>query len=97
MPHYTYPISIEKEDGQYHAYSEDLPGVYEALPYLISNINRELGLAIPPPDVADVAFDQLNPPLDDDGELDPHAAASSAMAASPANASRCGDLTAASF
>ena len=23
---------------------EDLPGVYEALPYLISNINRELGL-----------------------------------------------------
>jgi predicted RNase H-like HicB family nuclease len=28
VPHYTYPISIEKEDGQYHAYSEDLPGVY---------------------------------------------------------------------
>jgi glutamate synthase (NADPH) small chain len=24
---------------------EDLPGVYEALPYLVSNINRELGLA----------------------------------------------------
>ena len=24
---------------------EDLPGVYEALPYLISNINHELGLA----------------------------------------------------
>jgi glutamate synthase (NADPH/NADH) small chain len=24
---------------------EDLPGVYEALPYLISNINRELGIA----------------------------------------------------
>jgi hypothetical protein len=23
---------------------EDLPGVYEALPYLISNINRELGI-----------------------------------------------------
>jgi glutamate synthase (NADPH) small chain len=29
---------------------EDLPGVHEALPYLISNINRELGLA---PDAAD--------------------------------------------
>ena len=28
MTHYTYPISIEKEDGQYYAYSEDLPGVY---------------------------------------------------------------------
>jgi len=28
VPHYTYPISIEKEDGQYYAYSEDLPGVY---------------------------------------------------------------------
>jgi glutamate synthase (NADPH/NADH) small chain len=26
---------------------EDLPGVYEALPYLVSNINRELGLAQP--------------------------------------------------
>jgi glutamate synthase (NADPH) small chain len=26
---------------------EDLPGVYEALPYLISNINRELGLPNP--------------------------------------------------
>jgi len=26
---------------------EDLPGVYEALPYLVSNINRELGLARP--------------------------------------------------
>jgi len=26
--HYTYPISIEKENGQYYAYSEDLPGVY---------------------------------------------------------------------
>lgn len=28
MTHYTYPISIEKEDGRYYAYSEDLPGVY---------------------------------------------------------------------
>lgn len=28
MTYYTYPISIEKEDGQYYAYSEDLPGVY---------------------------------------------------------------------
>ena len=28
MTLYTYPISIEKEDGQYYAYSEDLPGVY---------------------------------------------------------------------
>ncbi len=28
MTRYTYPISIEKEDGQYYSYSEDLPGVY---------------------------------------------------------------------
>lgn len=28
MTHYTYAISIEKEDGQYYAYSEDLPGVF---------------------------------------------------------------------
>jgi predicted RNase H-like HicB family nuclease len=28
VTHYTYPISIEKEDGRYYAYSEDLPGVY---------------------------------------------------------------------
>jgi predicted RNase H-like HicB family nuclease len=28
MTYYTYPINIEKEDGQYYAYSEDLPGVY---------------------------------------------------------------------
>ena len=28
MTHYTYPISIEREDGQYYAYSEDLPGAY---------------------------------------------------------------------
>jgi glutamate synthase (NADPH) small chain len=33
---------------------EELPGVYEALPYLISNINRELGLAIPPPGFIDM-------------------------------------------
>jgi glutamate synthase (NADPH) small chain len=33
---------------------EDLPGVYEALPYLISNINRELGLPIPAPGFIDV-------------------------------------------
>jgi predicted RNase H-like HicB family nuclease len=30
MTYYTYPITIEKEDGQYYAYSEDLPGVYGA-------------------------------------------------------------------
>ena len=28
MTYYTYPITIEKEDGQYYAYSEDLSGVY---------------------------------------------------------------------
>ena len=28
MTYYTYPITIEKEEGQYYAYSEDLPGVY---------------------------------------------------------------------
>jgi predicted RNase H-like HicB family nuclease len=28
MTHYTYPISIEKEDGQYFAHSEALPGVH---------------------------------------------------------------------
>jgi len=28
VTNYTYLISIEKEDGQYYAYSEDLPGVY---------------------------------------------------------------------
>jgi predicted RNase H-like HicB family nuclease len=28
MTCYTYSIAIEKEDGQYYAYSEDLPGVY---------------------------------------------------------------------
>ena len=33
---------------------EDLPGVYEALPYLISNIDRELGLAANPGDYIDM-------------------------------------------
>ena len=33
---------------------EDLPGVYEALPYLISNIDRELGLAKSPNDFIDM-------------------------------------------
>ena len=33
---------------------EDLPGVYEALPYLISNIDRELGLAKSPHDFIDM-------------------------------------------
>ena len=28
MTYYTYPITIEREGGQYYAYSEDLPGVY---------------------------------------------------------------------
>ena len=28
MAHYTYPISIEKDDRQYFAHSEVLPGVY---------------------------------------------------------------------
>jgi predicted RNase H-like HicB family nuclease len=28
MTYYTYSITIEKEEGQYYAYSEDLPGVY---------------------------------------------------------------------
>ena len=28
MTYYTYPIVIEKDEGQYYAYSEDLPGVY---------------------------------------------------------------------
>lgn len=28
MTYYTYPISIENGDGQYYAYSDDLPGVY---------------------------------------------------------------------
>jgi glutamate synthase (NADPH/NADH) small chain len=38
---------------------EDLPGVYEALPYLISNINRELGLAAPPPGFIDMRGKQV--------------------------------------
>jgi glutamate synthase (NADPH/NADH) small chain len=33
---------------------EDLPGVYEALPYLISNINRELGIAGGVPEFVDM-------------------------------------------
>ncbi len=33
---------------------EDLPGVYEALPYLISNIDRELGLSKSPNDFIDM-------------------------------------------
>jgi predicted RNase H-like HicB family nuclease len=28
MPHHTHPISFEQKDGQYFAYSADLPGVY---------------------------------------------------------------------
>ena len=28
MTLYSYPITIKKEDGQYYAYSDDLPGVY---------------------------------------------------------------------
>lgn len=28
MTYHAYPITIEKEEGQYYAYSEDLPGVY---------------------------------------------------------------------
>lgn len=28
MTHYSYPITIEREDKQYYAYSEDFPGVY---------------------------------------------------------------------
>src|SRR5271156_6394448 len=38
---------------------EDLPGVYEALPYLISNINRELGLAVAPPGFIDMRGKQV--------------------------------------
>ena len=33
---------------------EDLPGVHEALPYLVSNIRRELGLAVAPQDFVDM-------------------------------------------
>jgi len=33
---------------------EDLPGVYEALPYLIASIRRELGLALAPGELADL-------------------------------------------
>jgi glutamate synthase (NADPH) small chain len=38
---------------------EDLPGVYEALPYLISNINRELGLPIDPAGFIDMRDKQV--------------------------------------
>ncbi len=38
---------------------EDLPGVYEALPYLVSNINRELGLAVAPPGFIDLRGRQV--------------------------------------
>src|SRR5579859_3661145 len=38
---------------------EDLLGVHEALPYLISNINRELGLPIPPPGFVDMRDKQV--------------------------------------
>jgi glutamate synthase (NADPH) small chain len=38
---------------------EDLPGVYEALPYLISNINRELGLPNEPAGFIDLRDQQV--------------------------------------
>jgi glutamate synthase (NADPH/NADH) small chain len=38
---------------------EDLPGVYEALPYLISNINRELGIAGEPAGFIDMRGKQV--------------------------------------
>jgi glutamate synthase (NADPH) small chain len=38
---------------------EDLPGVHEALPYLISSINRELELPIPPPGFIDMRDKQV--------------------------------------
>jgi glutamate synthase (NADPH) small chain len=38
---------------------EDLPGVYEALPYLISNINRELGIGEDPADFIDMRGKQV--------------------------------------
>jgi predicted RNase H-like HicB family nuclease len=28
MEMYTYPITVEREDRKYYAYSEDFPGVY---------------------------------------------------------------------
>src|SRR6266487_4526315 len=49
-------------------------------------------LFIPPPAVADVAVAQLVPPLEVFEELDEHAAASNARAATPASASRGADL-----
>jgi glutamate synthase (NADPH/NADH) small chain len=38
---------------------EDLPGVYEALPYLISNINRELAISEVPDDFIDMRGKQV--------------------------------------
>ncbi|PWG64823.1 FAD-dependent oxidoreductase [Spiribacter halobius] len=38
---------------------EDLPGVYEALPYLVSNINRLMGLEQDPTDYIDMAGKQV--------------------------------------
>jgi glutamate synthase (NADPH/NADH) small chain len=38
---------------------EDLPGVHEALPYLISNINRELGIAADPAAFVDMRGKQV--------------------------------------
>ena len=38
---------------------EDLPGVHEALPYLISNINRELGIANDPAGFIDMRDKQV--------------------------------------
>jgi hypothetical protein len=53
---------------------------------------------MPPPAETDVSVAQLTLEPDDelDGELDEQPAASSAAAATPANASRYGDLTSAS-
>jgi hypothetical protein len=51
---------------------------------------------MPPSADADLALDQLAPPLEPDEELDEQPAASSAAAATPANANRYGDLTTAS-
>ncbi len=38
---------------------EDLPGVYEALPYLVSNINRELGISDDPASFIDLRDKQV--------------------------------------
>jgi glutamate synthase (NADPH/NADH) small chain len=67
-------ISFEKIDEEFDAVflgmgtytyvkggfaGEDLPGVYEALPYLISNINRELGISEEPADFIDMRGKQV--------------------------------------